>query len=755
MRWGARLLDIVGSIPRFTVRHRVAILITAAVLLVPAVYGTLNVSIEYDLLKYMPRDLESVRGYEVLDREFRYAERAAVVVKGQPDWAVLSLKDKLSKIDGVSSVFWLSDLADPTIPHDYLGEELVSQFYRGDDGDITFLMVSLAEDSSSPRTVQAIDDIKRLLGEGQYLVGEVVSGIEMKELGMSQMPRMIRTAAVLIFLVLIVTLPSAAMPFIFMVTIGAAYAYNMAISYALGQKVSYLTSSVAAAMQLGVTMDYCIFLMHSFHAERQQSPAGASAGASVSAGGNGGSSAEAEAAMERAIAKTANAILSSALTTAAGFAALALMRVRLGADMGLLMARGVLLSVVCTLVVLPSLVLALQSVIDRLTHPVLLPSFRGLASLVVRGRVPVFAVALLVLVVGFVGSSRVSLSYDIDSTFPRDMPSIAAMEEFGDVVSGLREMYIVARGVPGWRLQRMTAALRGMDGVTGAGCLADVVDPAVPLDFVPDGVASRYVAGEYSAAILSVDSRASDEAMNSLIAGIREMLPRALDQANASDASDASGASDALGASGASGALDAADASVYFTGGPVIASDLMRLTSHDISVVNMVSVAAIFIIVAIAFRSLTAPVVLVAAIQCAIWLNQSISYFTHTPLFFFSGLAINAIQLGATVDYAILMASTFRGKLGTCSPTHAMRLAVEESGPAILCSGGAMFAAIMGVYASTSLRAAKDLAALLARGAIVSTVVTTVLLPAVLLMAHKVLAKTSAGWPEGTREGFR
>ena len=214
-------------------------------------------------------------------------------------------------------------------------------------------------------------------------------------------------------------------------------------------------------------------------------------------------------------------------------------------------------------------------------------------------------------------------------------------------------------------------------------------------------------------------------------------------------------AAGASGASGASGALDAADASVYFTGGPVIASDLMRLTSHDISVVNMVSVAAIFIIVAIAFRSLTAPVVLVAAIQCAIWLNQSISYFTRTPLFFFSGLAINAIQLGATVDYAILMASTFRGKLGTCSPTHAMRLAVEESGPAILCSGGAMFAAIMGVYASTSLRAAKDLAALLARGAIVSTVVTTVLLPAVLLMAHKVLAKTSAGWPEGTREGFR
>lgn len=720
MRWGVRLLDLVNSIPRFTVRHRAAILIAAAALLVPAVYGTLNVPIEYDLLKYLPRNLESVRGYEVLDREFRYAERAAVVVKGQPDWAVLSIKDRLSKIDGVSSVFWLSDLADPTIPHDYLGEELVSQFYRGDEGDITFLLVSLAEDSSSPRTVRAIDQMRRLLGEDQYLVGEVVSGIEMKELGMSQMPKMIRTAAVLIFLVLIVTLPSAAMPFIFMITIGAAYAYNMSISYALGQKVSYLTSSVAAAMQLGVTMDYCIFLMHSFHAERNQIVVGASTGGTRRDG------ADAEAAVERAIVKTANAILSSALTTAAGFAALALMRVRLGADMGLLMARGVLLSVVCTLVILPSLVLALQNVIDRLTHPVLLPSFRGLASWVVRRRFPVFAMALLVLVLGYVGSSRMSLSYDIESTFPRDMPSIAAMEEFGDVVSGLREMYVVARGVPGWRLQRITTALRGIRGVVGASCLADAVDPAVPIDFVPKGVASRYVAGEYSAAIVSIDSRASDEATNSLIADIREMMPRVLDES---------------------------DATVYLTGGPVISSDLMRLTSHDISVVNIVSVAAIFIIIAIAFRSLTAPVVLVAAIQCAIWLNQSISYFTHTPLFFFSGLAINAIQLGATVDYAILMASTFRGKLSTCSPTHAMRLAVEESGPAILCSGGAMFAAIMGVYASTSLRAVKDLAVLLARGAIVSTIVATVLLPAILLVVQKVLAKTSAGWPEGTDGG--
>lgn len=304
------------------------------------------------------------------------------------------------------------------------------------------------------------------------------------------------------------------------------------------------------------------------------------------------------------------------------------------------------------------------------------------------------------------------------------MPSVAAMEEFRDVVSGLKEICVVAAGMPGWRLQRVTAALRGIHGVADASCLADVVDPAVPLDFVPASVASRYVAGEYSAAIVSIDGAATYDATNELIADIREILPREPDGAR-----------------------------VYLTGGPVISSDLMRLTSHDISVVNIVSVAAIFIIVAIAFRSLTAPVVLVAAIQCAIWLNQSISYFTHTPLFFFSGLVINAIQLGATVDYAILMASAFRERLGTCTPAPAMRLAVEESGPAILCSGGAMFAAIMGVYASTSLRAVKDLAVLLARGAIVSTMVATVLLPAVLLVAHPLLAETSRGWPEGTSNG--
>ena len=311
MRSSVRLLGLVSSIPRFTVRHRIAILVAAAILLVPSVYGTLNIRVEYDLLKYLPTSLESVRGYEVLDRESRYAERAAVVVRGQPDWAVLSLKDKPSKIDGVSSVFWLSDLADPTIPHDYLGEELVSQCYKGDEGDTTFLLVSLAEDSSSPRAVQAIGDIKRLLRQGQYLLGEAVRGIEMRELGISQMPRMIRAAAVLIFLVLMVTLPSAAMPFVFMVTIGAAYAYNMAISHALGQKVPYLTSSVAAAMQLGVTMDYCIFLMHSFHAQRKPGLAGEAAEVGARAGGQ----ADAETAMERAITRTVNAILSSALTT--------------------------------------------------------------------------------------------------------------------------------------------------------------------------------------------------------------------------------------------------------------------------------------------------------------------------------------------------------------------------------------------------------------------------------------------------------
>lgn len=706
-----------GSIPHLIVKHRVAVLAVAAVLLVPAVYGALHVKIEYDLLKYLPQDLASVRGYEVLDREFGYAERAVVVVKGQPDWVVLDLKERIAGIDGVSSVFWLSDIADPTIPHDYLGDELVSQFYRGDAGDITFLVINLIEDSTSPRTSRAIGDIRGELGEGQYLVGEAVSAIEMTELGMSQTPRMIRAAVVLIFLVLMVTLPSAAMPFVFMVTIGAAYTYNMSISYALGQKVSYLTNSVAAAMQLGVTMDYCIFLMHSFHAERSALGPGGPASGSGSASGFS----SAEAAMERAIANTANAVMSSALTTAAGFAALALMRVRLGADMGLLMARGVLMSVVCTLTLLPSLVLVFQKIIDRLAHPGLLPSFDKLASALVRRRRLVFAVALLAMLVGYVGYSRVTLSYDIESTFPRDMPSVAAMDEFGDVLGGLREMYVVARGVPRWRMQRMTEALRGMDGIADAGCLADVVDPGIPMDFVPAAVAERYAAGDYSAAVMNIDKDATDEAVEDLIARIRAILPELGPEA-------------------------------CLTGGPVISGDLLRLTKRDISIVNVVSMAAIFLIVAIAFRSVTVPIVLVATIQCAIWLNQSISYFTRTPLFFFSGLAISAIQLGATVDYAILTASTFRGKLGAFAPAEAMRLAVCECAPAIVSSGAAMFAAIMGVYVSTSLRAVKDLAVLLARGALVSTAVAVVLLPSVLLLMNRFLAKTSVGWPAGASE---
>lgn len=665
------------QLPHIIVKNRRMVLVVALVLLIPAVYGMLNARIEYDLMSYLPDDLNSVKGMEILDQKFHYADRAIVVVKDQPDWMVLRLKEDIEQVDGVSSVFWISDLADPAIPHDYLGDELISQFYKG---DITFLLVHLSQGGISPEAERTIGDIKSLLDSNQYLIGEVVSGVEMKDLGMSQTPDMVRAAVVLIFLVLVVTLPSTAMPFIFMVTIGAAYAYNMGLSYLFGQRVSYITNSCAAALQLGVTMDYCIFLIHSFQAEREKH--------------------DAETAMEKAISSTATAILASAVTTATGFAALALMRVKLGADMGLLMARGIILSVIATLTILPSLVLVFQGTIEKLAHKSILPKFDSVASWAIRRRVPVFALAAAIMAMGYYGYSKVELSYDLETTYPRDIPSIVAMDEFSEELGSMQEAYIVLKDVPGWRLQQITAKLREMEGVNSAECLADVVDPAIPLEFVPEEVTKRYVGGDYSNIIINLGESDDETATERFIADVRDMLADL-------------------------------DAEWYFTGTPVIGNDLRHLTDRDMVVVNVVSLAAIFVIVMIAFRSPTVSVLLVAAIMSAIWVNQAISWLLGEPLFFFSGLAIGAIQLGATVDYAILVASTFREKLSICDPREGMRQTMVECGPAILNSGLALFAAIMGVYSATTLRAVKELGVLLARGALISMGVAAILLPPV------------------------
>lgn len=681
------------GLAEFVVKNRVAILIIAAVLLVPSVYGMQHRKVQYDLLTYLPKDLNSVEGMNVLDEEFKYAERAFVVCRNQPDWAVLKVKEKLEHVDGVSSVFWLSDLVDPTIPHDYLGEDIVSKFYRG---QITLLIVNFEEDAVSPRTERAVNDIKNLLDKEQWVIGALVSGLELKDLGVEQTPVMVRTAVLFILILLFLTLPSPLMPLVFMGTIGVAYAYNMGINYLLGRDVSYVTNAVASAMQLGVTMDYCIFLLHTFQTECEKH--------------------DSEEAMVRAITYTANAVLSSATTTAVGFGSLALMRITLGADMGILMARGVLLSVICCLTILPSLVLTLNPILGKWNHPVILPSYKGLGDWLTEQRVPVFALTVVLALVGLYGYNKIEPSYDIESTFPMDLPSIAALQEFKDDLGSVEEAYIITRGVPQWRLQELTRQIREMDGVKDASCLGDVVDPGIPVEFVPEGVSKQYVGGEYENTVITLEGSILDPRTPEFITQTRELIK------------DLPG-------------------EVYFTGTSVIGKDLEDLSSKDLDLVNWVSMAGIFAIVAIAFKSWTVPILLILAIKVAIWVNQAISYFTGAPVFFFSRMAIEAIQLGATVDYAILVTNTFKGKLNKNAPPDAMRSTVAECGPAVLNSGLAMFCAIIGVYASTNLRAIKDLALLLARGALVSVAVTSFMLPATLVVCNPILEKTSIGWP--------
>jgi predicted RND superfamily exporter protein len=533
-----------------------------------------------------------------------------------------------------------------------------------------------------------------------YLTGSSIS--ELKELAMKEKTWMVWSAIGLLFLVLFFGLPSYVMPILFMATLGLSVVYNLGLNFFIGRKVSYITSAVAAALQLGVTMDFCIFLVHSFQEESKSS--------------------NPETAMIHSITKTARAIISSALTTAVGFATLSVMRIKLGADLGLTLAFGVVISVVVALTVLPALILKFKDKLDRYQHRSIIPSFEGISPWIVKNRQGLFIVFAFGLVLSYAGYSKVDLSFDISDSFPDSLHSITALKELKPKLGTIDTVYLVSRDVPVWKLQQITEKLEKHPAVSKVSSLDQVLDPAIPEEFAPSVLRDRFTRGGWRNTMLSVTGGGLEPEMVSLVNEGKKLAKEA-------------------------------PGTIYFTGQPVITNDSKAISTKDSNLVDSLSLAAIFLIVALAFASFGVPVVIVAIIQLAIWFNQALVYCSGNPMFFFARMAIGAIQLGATVDYAILMTNTFKEEREAgYGSLEAMQNTINKSCPAILNSGLALFAATCGVYLTSSLKIVKDLAMLLARGALISMTVVCFLLPAVLLAAEGFLKKTSRTWPNPVKE---
>lgn len=675
-RPGPTLLERVA---RAIVRGRVVVLLLAVLSAIPALYGMRHVKVEYDLLKYLPRTLSSVKGVDLLNRHFGFSSVASLVIRGCPDWRVQQIKERVEHTRGVSRVFWFSDVADPSVPLAFQ-RELVDEFYRK---DATIMQVQFAE-SISDQTYQAIRSIRDGLEPGQELVGPVVTLADLRGAAEKEKPKLIIMAVISIACILLLTMPSFITPILFLTTLGLSVVLNLGLSYYLGGRISYLTDSFAGALQLGVTMDYCIFLLHRFEEETARHPS-------------------VEEAMVQALRKTLVAILASSMTTVAGFATLGFMRIGIGADFGFTLARGVLIAVVATATVLPALILIGMPLIKRFGHRSLLPRFSRLGPITVRLWVPLLIVLLAAAVPAWYGHAHLKTSYDLEQSFSDEMPSMKSLKTLRRQYGVADTANVITRNLPSWTNIALEERIARVPGIQSASSYLSRVGVGVPENFVPTVVRDRYLAGDYYNIDLTLAGRTSDPARGAAFNAIRKMLEPVRPRA-------------------------------YLTGQAVVNKDMERLAREDMNRIDLITPFAIGAIVAVSFMSLSIPVLLVLLILVAIWINQSIVFFTGGSLFFFAAVALSCIQLGSTVDYAILMTSRFREERVTHSAREAVALAVNRCGGALLTSAMTLFAATIGIYLISSLALIKELALLLARGAIISMLAASLLLPAVLIV---------------------
>ena len=683
------------KIARAVVRHRVFILVLAALLLIPSALGAVGTYINYDILSYLPPQLDSMVGEKCLDEDFGLASTAMVTVEGLPYTQIKEMKEEMEAVPGVTQVFWLNDVLDPSVPPEMLPSDLKNFLYG--ENDSTLLLVRFEGASASASTMNAISQLKKILRQGCFMGGVSVILEDTKDLINSEIPWYILCAVAGSLLVLLLAMKNTAVPFIFLLGILFPIAYNFGSNILFGQ-ISYVTMALALVLQLGVTMDFSIFLLHRYQEEK--------------AGGRAD-----EEAMVGAICKTFSSITASSLTTIAGFLALCTMNILLGRDIGLVMAKGVALGVLCTLTVLPSLILCLRGVIDRHTHPTFIPRLHRLAGFVTSHHRPILALFLVLFIPFALAQSKVEVYYKLFDSLPQDMTGIVGTKKLSEDFGMMTSHFVLVRDdLSSEEARQLSSQLEEIDGVTQVICLDKYLGPFIPRDALPQDVRDLASAGGHN--LILVNS-AYDSGTDQLAAQLGQMET----------------------------ILKAADPDALITGDGPLTNDLIEVCAVDFANVSVTSILAVFLIVALSFQSVSIPVLLVVAIEAAIYINLGIPYFSGTVLPFIANIVLGTIQLGATVDYAILMTTRFREELsGGLTAKQAARAALENCSQSILSSGLSFFAATVGVSLVSRMDILKSLCALIRRGALISMGVILIVLPCLLITFEPIIRKTTRRW---------
>ena len=683
------------------VKFRVPILILSIILLIPAVWGYVNTRINYDVLTYLPEDIETMQGQEIMTNDFGIGAFSMLMVDGMEDKEIVKLKEKVEKVDGVENVLWYDSLADISVPQSVLPSKLYDE-YNTEDG--TMMAVFFKDGTSSDETMKAITEIRKITGEQCFLSGMSAIVEDTKELAEKETPLYVPIAVALSALVLAITMESIFVPVLFLLSIGIAIVYNLGTNVFFGE-ISYITKALAAVLQLGVTMDYSIFLMHSYQEQQVRY--------------NG----DKERAMAHAISQTFSSVIGSSVTTVAGFIALCFMSFTLGKDIGIVMAKGVIFGVLVCVTVLPSMILCCDKLIEKTKHKPLLPDIGRISDKVTK-RYVIYVVAFVILLFPAIyGNNHTGVYYNLDESLPKDLPSVIANTKLKeDYNMNTTHMILVDSSVAGSDVKKMSQEIEKVDGVKWVLGLDNLVGSGVPADMLPESVTGMLKNNKYQLLMVNSTYKVATDKVNKQIEQIDKIM-------------------------------DKYDKGAMLVGEGPLTKDLINITDTDFKRVSAVSIGIVFVIILLLFKSVTIPVILVGVIEFAIFVNMGIPFYTGTKLPFVASIVIGTIQLGATVDYAILMTTRYqRERSRGAGKFDAITTAHKFSAQSIIVSALSFFAATIGVGLYSNIDMISSLCILMARGALISMVVVVLILPSLFMVFDKIIVKTSKGFrPSGLK----
>lgn len=675
-------------------KHNKIVLLITVILLVPSIFGFINTRINYDILSYLPQELESVKGQNILEDVYSDAATGLLIIDGMKSKDIVDIKEKIKKVNGVDDAIWIDDALDISIPKDILPDAIKNQLFSGDS---TMLIIKYKGSTADEGTLKAIGDIKNIMNKQCFLSGMSAIMEDTKNLADKEAPFYVVLAVCISLVILILTMESTAVPAIFLISIGIGILFNMGTNIFLGE-ISYITKALAAVLQLGVTMDYSIFLMHRYDEELLKHE-------------------KKEEAMSQAISSTMLSISGSSLTTIAGFLALCAMDLTLGTDIGIVMAKGVIIGVITAVTVLPALILTFDKLIHRFKHKTIIPNFNKLSKVVTTHYKVIIAIFFILLIPAIYGSNHAKVYYNLDKTLPKDMPSIVATNKLKDKFNMMTTHFILVKDdIKPYKAKEMEERIEKIDGITNVIGYDKILGPAIPEEFIPENIRNIFKSGGYNLILANSQYKAATDEENNQINSINEIIKEY-------------------------------DQNGVVAGEGALTKDLITTSDRDFKMVSLYSIIAIFLIILIVFKSISIPVLLVSAIEFAIFINMGIPYFTGTTIPFIASIVIGTIQLGATVDYAILLTSRFREELRNGHEKHeAILIAVEESAKSIVTSGLTFFGATGAVALVSDMDLIRSLCFLISRGAIISMAVILLILPSFLLVLEGLINKTSIKW---------